>query len=127
MHGFAVYVKKGLPFKLISRKLCRFLFMLLSGFTSLSVLLLFPLSITFFSFAHGFDSTPSNIDEVLLSLETLTSIIRTSLPVLVGLMDLVNSVVIFLSQMTLLRWLIFLLGSQTVNLIVPFLWIFSFF
>ena len=38
---------------LISRKLCRFLFMFSAGFTSLSVLLLFPLSITFFSFVHG--------------------------------------------------------------------------
>ena len=36
-----------------------------TGFTSLSVLLLFPLSITFFSFVHGFDSISSNIDEVL--------------------------------------------------------------
>ena len=36
-----------------------------TGFTSLSVLLLFPLLITFFSFVHGFDSISSNIDEVL--------------------------------------------------------------
>ena len=39
---------------LISRKLCRFLFMFSTGFTSLSVLLLLPLSITLFSFVHGF-------------------------------------------------------------------------
>ena len=39
---------------LISRKLCRFLLTFSTGFTSLSVLLLFPLSITFFSFVHGF-------------------------------------------------------------------------
>ena len=51
-----------------------------------------------------------------LSLETLTSIIRTGSPILVELIDLVNSVIIFLSQMTLLRWLTFLLGSQTVIL-----------
>ena len=50
---------------------------------------------------------------MFLSLETLTSIIRTGLPILVELIDLVNSVIIFLSQMTLLRWLTFLLGSQT--------------
>ena len=63
----------------------------------------------------------SNIDEVLsinplliyLPLETLTSIIRTSLPILVELVELVNSVITFLSQMTLLRWLTFLLGSHT--------------
>ena len=51
-----------------------------------------------------------------LSLETLTSIIRTDLPILVELKDLVNSVVIFLSQTTLLIWLTFLLRSQTVIL-----------
>ena len=39
--------------------------MFLTGFTSLSVLLLFPLSINFFIFMHGFDSISSNIDEVL--------------------------------------------------------------
>ena len=39
---------------LISTKLCRFLFMFSTSFTSLSVLLLFPPSTTFFSFVHGF-------------------------------------------------------------------------
>ena len=42
---------------------------------------------------------------MFLSLETLTSIIRTVLPILVELIDLVNSVIIILSQMTSLRWL----------------------
>ena len=51
-----------------------------------------------------------------LSFETLTSIIRTCLPILVELIDLVNSVIIFLSQMTLLRWSTFLLVSQAVAL-----------
>ena len=36
-----------------------------TGFTSLSVLLLFPLLITFFVYMHNFDSISSNIDEVL--------------------------------------------------------------
>ena len=49
-----------------------------------------------------------------LSLETLTSIIRTGLPILVELIDLVNSVIIFLSQTSLLKWLTFLLRSQRV-------------
>ena len=55
MHGFIVYVKEELPFctGLISRKLYRFLLMFSTSFTSLSALLLFPLSITFFS-VHGF-------------------------------------------------------------------------
>ena len=48
------------------------------------------------------------------------------LPILVELIDLVNSAIICLSQMTLLRWLTFLLGPQNVILIVLLFWI-SFF
>ena len=76
-----------------------------------------------------FDSISSNIDEVLsinpsadvfvcLSLETLMFIIRTDLPVLVELINLVNYVIIFLSQMTLFKWVTFLLRSQIVILTV---------
>ena len=54
------------------------------------------------------------------------SIIRTGLPILVDLIDLVNSVIIFLSQKTLLRWLTFILGFQTVIFIVLLLWIYLF-
>ena len=50
----------------------------------------------------------------------------TGLPIVVELINLVGSVITFLSQMTLLRWLTFLFGSQTVILIVPLFWI-SFF
>ena len=39
---------------LISRKLCGFLRMFSSGFTSLIIFFLFPLSITFFVVIHGF-------------------------------------------------------------------------
>ena len=63
---------------------------------------------------------------MFLSLETLTFIIRTGLPILVELVDLVNTVIIFLSQMTLLRLLTFLLESQTVILIVLLFWIYFF-
>ena len=49
VHGLAVYVKEGL-----SRKLCRFLLMFLTCFTSLSILLFFLYR------------SPSNIHEVLL-------------------------------------------------------------
>ena len=55
---------------------------------------------------------------IFFSLETLTSIIRTCLPILVELINLVNSATIFLSQMTLLRWLTFLQRSQTAILMV---------
>ena len=42
------------------------------------------------------------------------------------LIDLVNSVIIFLSQVTLLRCLTFPLESQTVILIVQLFWIYLF-
>ena len=60
---------------------------------------------------------------VFLPLETLMSIIRTGLSILVELM---NYVIIFLFQITLLRWLTFLLRSQTAIIIVLLFWI-SFF
>ena len=53
MHGLAVYVKEGLPFTRnlsLENSADSYVF----DFTSLSVLLLFPLSITFFVFVHGF-------------------------------------------------------------------------
>ena len=61
---------------------------------------------------------------IFLSLESLTPITRTGLSILVELIDLVNSAIIFLSQMILLRWLTLLLGSQTVIVIVLLYWIF---
>ena len=58
--------------------------------------------------------------QTCLSLETLTSILKTGLPILLELTDLVNSVIIFLFHMTLLRWLTFLLGFQTVLFWISF-------
>ena len=55
---------------------------------------------------------------MLLSLETSTSITKTRLPILLGKINLVNSVIIFLTQMTLFRWFTFLLRFQTMILIV---------
>ena len=54
------------------------------------------------------------------------TIIRTGEPILVELIDPVNSVIIFLSQMTLLRGLTFLLGSLTMTVKALLFWI-SFF
>ena len=51
---------------------------------------------------------------------------KTGQPILVKLIDLVNSVIIYLLQTTVLRWLTFLLGSQTVNLTVLVFWIYLF-
>ena len=61
-----------------------------------------------------------------LSLETLTFIIRSDFHILVELIDLVNSVIIFVTQMTLLRWWTFLLGSQAVIFTLLLFWIYLF-
>ena len=59
MHGLPIYVKEGvkegLPFaRDLSVENYRFLLMFSTDFTSLTILLLFPLSITFFVFMYGF-------------------------------------------------------------------------
>ena len=65
MHGLAVYVKEGLPFaRDLPLENCRFLLILSTGLTSLSVLLLFLL-ITFFILCTVFDAISSDIDEAL--------------------------------------------------------------
>ena len=68
MYGLAVYVKNVLPFvfDFLFLVLGGFLLMFLTGFTSLSALLLFPLLITFLIFMHGFFIVSSKVDEVLL-------------------------------------------------------------
>ena len=104
----------------ISRKLCEFLLMFWIGFISLNVLLQSFSS----SLCIVFDSSFSYIDVrfsrsthllMCLYLETLMSITRSGWPILMELIDVVNSVVIFLSLTTLLRWLSFLFGSPTVT------------
>ena len=90
----------------------------------------FPLSRSpSLSLCMVFDSISANIDEVLLINPSanvfvfgdFNVIIRTGLPIVVELIDLVYSVIIFLSQMTLLKWLTFLLGSQTVMVLLFFI------
>ena len=139
MHGLAVYVKEGLTF---ARDLSLENFedsqvlMFLTVFTSLSVLLLFPLSVTFFAFEHGLFSISYNIDEVLwCSINPSANVFvfgdfhvyhKDWLTCLVELTDLVNSIIIFLSDMIVLRWLTFLIRSQTDSLIVLLFWIYFF-
>ena len=75
----------------------------------------------FFSFSLGvFYSVSSNTDQVLsinLSANKFVfgefNVHHKDWLILVELLDLVNSAIVFLSQTTLLRWLTFLLGSQT--------------
>ena len=134
MHGLAVNVKEGLPF-------ARDLSLENSVDSYLCFRLALPHSVSYFFFLYRspfstlctvFDSISSNIDEVLSINPSANvfvfedSIIRTGLSISVELIDLVNSVITFLSQMTLLRWLTFLLGSQTGILIVLLFWIFFF-
>ena len=100
MHGLAVYVKEGLPFAwdLSLGKLCRFvlMFQCLTSFSSIDHLLclcarfLILFHLTWMRFSQSTDLLK------FLSLETLTSIIRTGLLILVKLIELVNSVIIFI-------------------------------
>ena len=136
MHGLAVYVKEGLPFaldvSLETLQILNYIFdwfyftQCLTSFSSIDRLLqLCARFLILFRLTQIRFSRSTHL-LVLLSLETSTSITRTGLPILVGLIDLVNYVIIFLSQTTLLRWLTFLLASQAVILTVLFFWI-SFF
>ena len=132
MYGLPVYVKEGLPFaRDLSLEnsgdsyLCFRLALLHSvsyfdHLLHLSAWFLILFHITWIRFSR------SSHLLMFLSLETLTSIIRTGLPILVELIDLVNSVIIFLSQITLLRWLTFLLGPKIVILTVLLFWIYFF-
>ena len=119
MFGLAVYVKEGLPF---ARDLS--LENSADSYLCFRLALLHSVSYFFFlcrspslSLCMVFDSISSNIDELLLINPSanvfvfgdFNVIIRTGLPILVELIDVVNSVIIFLSQMTLLKWLTFLL------------------
>ena len=130
MHSLAVYVKEGLPQKTL--QILTYVFnwlyftQCLTSFSSIDHLL--RLCARFLILFHLTQMRFSRSTHLLmfLSLETLTSIIRTGLPILVELINLVNSVIIFLLQMTLLRWLTFLLRSQTVILIVLLFWIYLF-
>ena len=128
MHGLEIYVKDGLPFAWdLSLENSA------DSYLCFRLALLHSVSYFFFLYQSPFSalctvsySISSKIDEVLsinpsadvFVFGDFTSIIRTGLPILVELINLVNSAIIFLPQMTLLRWLTFLLGSQTVILIV---------
>ena len=134
MHGLTL-LKEGLPF---ARDLS--LQNYLVSYLCFLIVLLHSVSYFFFlswspsySLRTVFDSISSNIDEVLsinpflmcLPLDVLTPIIRTGSSM--ELIDLVNSVIIFLWQMTLHRWLTFLLGSLFVTLTsCPFAFIYFF-
>ena len=125
MHGLTFYMKEGLPF---ARDLS--LENSADSYVCFRLALLHSVSYFFFlyrspssSLCTVFDSISSNTDEVLsispsanvFVFGDLTPIIRTGYLILVELIDLVNSVIIFLSQVTLFRWLTFVLGFLTVT------------
>ena len=108
MHGLAVYIKEGLPFardlpleNSADSYLC-FQLALLHSVSRFFFLYRSPSS----SLCTVFDSVSSNIDEVLsINPSANVNIYHKDwLPILVELIDLVNLVLIFLSQMALLRW-----------------------
>ena len=134
MHGLAVYVKEGLPFardlsleNSADSYLC-FRLALLHSVSHFFFLYQSPSS----SLCTVFDSiyliqmtfSPSACLLRCLSLEALTSVMRTGSSILVELIELANSII--KSQMTLLRWLTFLLGSLTVTVPVLLIWIYLF-
>ena len=108
-HGLAVYVKERLPFARdlsLENSVDSYLCFRLALFHSVSYLFLFSRSPSL-SLRTVFDSISSQQMRFsrpthllrFLSVETLIPIIRTGLPILGELIDLVNSVIIFLSQM----------------------------
>ena len=105
---------------LISRKLCEFLFMFSTDFTSFSSInQFFHLYVRFLTLFHlKWMRFSRSLHLLCFSLEILISIIRAGWPILVELIDLGNSGIIFVPQMTLLRRLTFILGSLTSTLTV---------
>ena len=134
MHGPAVYAKEGLPFA-----------QNLSLENSVDSYLCFQLAllqlVSYFFFlcwsrslllCTVFDSISSKTDEVLSINASANMFVfghfnvhhKDWLTYSDGIDRLVNSVIIFLSQMTLLRWLTFLLRSLTMTLTVLLSWIY---
>ena len=137
MDGLVVYVKEGLPF-------ARDLSPENPADSYLYFWLALRHSVAYFFFLYRspssscsmvFHSISSNIDEILSINPSANMFVfgnfnvnhKDWLTYSGGTDRLVNSVMIVLSQTTLLRWLTFLLGSQTVILRVLLFWIFPFF
>ena len=135
IHGFAIYVREGLPFDLSLEKHA-------DSYLCFRLALLHSVSYFFFpylspssSLCTFFYSISSNIDEFLLINSSANVFVfgefnvhhNNWLTYFGGSEDLVNSVAIFLSQMTSFRWLTFLLRSLTIFLSVLLFGFLSFF
>ena len=136
MHGLAVYVKEGLPF-------ARDLSLENSTDSYLCFQLALLHSVSYFFFLNRspssalctvFDSISSNIDEVPSINPSANVFVLGDFNVhhkdwltYSGGTDRPGELCYnFLSQMTLLRWLTFLLGSQTMIIIVLLFWMYLF-
>ena len=135
MHGLIVNVNEGLPFK-------PDLSLENSADSYLCIWLPLLHSVSYFFFLYrspsslcaAFYCISSNIDEVLsinpsanvFAFRDFNVIHKDWLTYSGGNDRLVNSVLFFLSQATILRYLTFLLGSQTVILTVQLFWIYLF-
>ena len=133
MHGLAVYVKEGLPF-------ARDLSLENSADSYLCFWLALLHLVSYFFFIYRspssllftvFESISSNIDEILSINPSANAFVfgnfnshhKDWLSYSGGLP---NSVIMFISQIILLRWLTFLLGSLTLTLTVLLFWIYLF-
>ena len=115
MHGLAADAKEEVPF---ARDLS--LENSADSYLTFRVALLHSVSLfQWMGISYNIDEVLSiNLSANVFVFEDFTSIIRTGQSILVELIDMANSVIIILSQMTLLRWLTFLLRSLTVALTV---------
>ena len=127
MHILAVQVKEGLLF---TRGLPYFSDWICSFIASH----LFPLLITVFVFMHNFYAILSNIDEVLsinpfvndFDFGDLNVLHKDYLTYFAGTVRSDKLFYSFLFQISLLRWLTFLLASLSKTLTVLFFWIYFF-
>ena len=113
MHGLTVHVEEGLPFAQDSSLensadsyVCYdwlYFTQCLTDFSSVDDLLCLCAGFLILFHLPWMRFSRSTHLLMCFSLEILTSIIRTGLPILVELIDLVNSAIIFLFQTTLLR------------------------
>ena len=114
MHGLAVHVKEGLPFARdvsVENSADSYLCFQLDLLHSMSYFFFFLYRSPFSSLCTAFDSISSNIDEVLLINPSVNVFVfgdfnihyKDGLLILVELINMLNSVIIFLSQLTILR------------------------
>ena len=133
MHTLGIYAKEGLPFaRDLSLENYADFYLCLQLALLQCVLLLFPMSITFFILVHSFYFISSNIDKVL-SINRSTAFVfgdfhihhKNWFTYSAGT-DRSGELCYNVPQIYLLRWLIFLLGSQTVIVTVLLFWIYFF-